>query len=132
MRPIADIIWCGVSAPVLQGVFVGLGISAVGLIAFPFGFALVRPVSGKQSDYGRAAAYVQWARRIAWTLGVFASITLVGYIILYSDSRGKFCAERFDHNMQVAVFIWTAIAGVTFGLLALTAVLRGLTRRLGR
>jgi hypothetical protein len=132
VRPIADIIWCGVSAPVLQGVFVGLGISVVGLIAFSSGFVLVRPASGKQSGYGRAAAYVKWARRLAWALGVFAGATLIGYVILYSDASGKFCTARFDHKMQVAVLIWTAIAGVTLGLLALTTVLRGLTHRLSK
>ena len=35
MRPVGDIIWCGVSAPVVQSIFVGLVVSAVGLIVFP-------------------------------------------------------------------------------------------------
>jgi hypothetical protein len=132
MRPVGDIIWCGVSAPVVQGVFVGLGVSAVGLIVFPFGFVLSRPLTGIQSNYGRAATYVKWARRTAWALSICAGITLIGYIILYSDASGKFCTEHFDQHMQLAVFIWTGITGVTFALLIVTAILRGLIRSLSK
>ncbi len=132
MRPIADIIWCGVSAPVIQGIFVGLGISTVGLVFFPFNFSLIRPATGGQSSYSQAARYVRWAGRISWALAAFSSITLIGYVILYSDSSGKFCTERFDPNMQVGVYIWASITGVTFGLLVITAFLRSLTRRLSK
>lgn len=130
MRPIGDIIWCGVSAPVVQGIFVGLGVSAVGLIVFPFAFALTRPPSGIQSNYGRAQAYLKWARRTVWALGAFAGITLAGYVILYTDASGNFCKEHFDRHMQIGVFIWTGFAGITFALLAAVAILRGLTHRL--
>jgi hypothetical protein len=131
MRPVGDIIWCGVSAPVVQGVFVGLGVSAVGLVIFPFAFVLVRPPSGTQSNYRRASTYLKWARRTSWALGVFAGITLAGYVILYADASGNFCTERFDQHMQLGVFIWTGAAGITFALLVATAILRGLTHRLG-
>jgi hypothetical protein len=131
MRPIADIIWCGVSAPVIQGIFVGLGVSVVGLIAFVFGFLPERPGDGAQSDYSRANSYLKWAKRAVWALAACAPITLAGYIILYADASGKFCTQRFDHNMQLAVFAWTGVAGVTFGLLVLTVILRGLARKLG-
>lgn len=130
MRPIGDIIWCGVSAPVVQGVFVGLGVSAVGLIVFPFAFALTRPPSGVQSNYTRARDYLKWGKRTAWALGVFAGITLAGYVILYSDASGTFCTEHFDRHMQIGVFIWTGFAVVTFALLAMVAILRVLTHRL--
>jgi hypothetical protein len=130
MRPVGDIIWCGVSAPVVESVFVGLVVSAVGLIVFPFAFALTRPPSGHQSNYSQATAYLKWAKRAAWALGVFAIITLVGYVILYADAGGEFCAEHFDHNMQLGVFVWTGAAGITFALLVAIAILRGLTNRL--
>lgn len=132
MRPVADIIWCGVSAPVVQGVFVGLGISVVGLIVFPFEFVLVRPAAGVQSNYGRAATYMTWTRRIVWALAIASGITLLGYVILYSDASGKFCTERFDQHMQLAVDVWAGVTGLTFALLVITAILRGLTRRLGK
>ena len=66
MRPPAEIVWCGVSAPVVQGLFVGLGIAAVGLMAFPFAFTLVRPSSGRLADFGRAAVLIKWGTRSAW------------------------------------------------------------------
>lgn len=130
MRPVGDIIWCGVSAPVLQGVFVGLGVSAVGLIVFPFALVLARPPSGVLSNYHRAETYLRWGRRTAWALGMFAGATLVGYVILYTDASGRFCTEHFDQHMQLAVFIWTGVTGITFALLVATAVLRGLTHHL--
>jgi len=130
MRPIGDIIWCGASAPVIQGVFVGLGVSAVGLVIFPFAFVLIRPPSGRQSNYKRATAYLKWGRRAAWALGVFASISIAGYIILYTDASGRYCTENFDSRMQLGVVIWTGAVGITFALLAATAILRGLTHRL--
>ncbi len=132
MRSVGDIIWCGVSAPVVQGVFVGLGVSAVGLVVFPFAFVLVRPPSGTQSNYSRATVYLKWARRTSWALGVFAGITLAGYVVLYTDASGNFCTERFDRHMQLGVFVWTGAAGTTFALLAVIAILRGLTHRLSK
>lgn len=130
MRPVGDIIWCGVSAPVVESIFVGLVVSAVGLIVFPFAFALTRPPTGYQSNYSRATRYIKWARRAAWALGIFAIVTLVGYVILYADASGEFCTEHFDHNMQLGVFVWTGAAGITFALLVAVAILRGLTHRL--
>jgi hypothetical protein len=130
MRPVGDIIWCGVSAPVIQGVFVGLGVSAVGLIVFPFAFVPARPATGLQSKYRQATIYLKWARRTAWALVLFASVTLSGYVILYADASGRFCTEHFDRQMQLVVFIWTGATGITFALLVATATLRGLTRHL--
>lgn len=130
MQPAADIIWCGTSAPVMQGVFVGLGVSVVGLIVFPLTFAPVRPLSGKQSNYGRITTYVKWARRVSWALGVFAGITLAGYVILYTDANGKFCMVHFDQHMQLGVYIWTGFTGGTLTLLVIIAILRGLSRHL--
>jgi hypothetical protein len=130
MRSVGDVIWCGASAPVVQGVLVGLGVSAVGLVVFPFAFVLVRPLNGTQSNYSRAIAYLKWGRRTAWALGVFASITIAGYVILYTDASGRFCTEHFDQRMQLGVYIWTAAAGITFALLVTTAILRGLTHQL--
>lgn len=128
MPPAADVIWCGVSAPVVQVLFVGLGITAVGLIAFPFSFFPVRPPSGRQSNYQRAEMYLKLARRASWALAPCTAITLSGYVILYADASGKFCAERFDPNMQLGVYVWTGVTGVTFGLLMLTGIWRGLAR----
>src|ERR1700733_11130870 len=116
MRPVGDIIWCGVSAPVIQGIFVGLGVSAVGLIVFPFAFAPARPPSGVQSKYRQAKTYLKWARRTSWALGLFGSVTLSGYVILYADASGRFCTEHFDHQMQIVVFIWTGATVITFSL----------------
>jgi 4-amino-4-deoxy-L-arabinose transferase-like glycosyltransferase len=132
MRSAGDVIWCGVSAPVIQGVFVGLGVSAVGLIVFPFAVVLARPPSGILSNYHRAEIYLKWGRRTAWALGIFAGATLVGYVILYTDADGKFCTEHFDRHMQLVVFVWTGVTGITFALLVATAALRGLTHRLGK
>jgi hypothetical protein len=132
MRPIADIIWCGASAPVVQGILVGLGIAAVGLVIFPFNFILVRPVSGRQSDYDQASTYIRWSRRVSWAAAVFTSLALAGYVIIYSDSYGKFCSAHFDHDMQVGIIAWTVVCGVTFALLALVGILRALTQHLSR
>lgn len=131
MRPVADVIWCGVSAPIIQGIFLGLGVWAVGLIVFAFEFLPQRPSAGAQSNYGRAESYRKWAKGLAWPLAVCAPVTVAGYIMLYTDASGKFCAQRFDHAMQLAVFAWTGVAGVTFALLVLIAILRGLARKLG-
>jgi hypothetical protein len=130
MQPAADIIWCGASAPVVQGIFVGLGVSVIGLVVFPFAFVPVRPPGGKQSDYGRIAAYVKWARRVSWLLTSCAGVTLAGYVILYTDANGKFCSAHFDQHMQLGVYIWTGFTGATFAILVVTAILRGLSRRL--
>jgi hypothetical protein len=130
MRPIADVIWCGVSAPVLQGVFVGLGIAAIGLVAFPYSFVLARPSTGAQVGYGRAASYVRWARRMSWFLAALTVLTLLGYVIFYADASGKFCTAKFDSSMQVALFIWTGLAAATFVLFVITGFIRFQTRRL--
>jgi hypothetical protein len=130
MQPAADIIWCGASAPVVQGIFVGLGVSVIGLVVFPFAFVPVRPSGSKQSNYGRITAYVKWARRVSWALTAFAGVTLTGYVILYTDANGKFCSVHFDQHMQLGVYIWTGFTGVTFAMLVVTAILRGLSRRL--
>ena len=131
VQPAADIIWCGASAPVVQGIFVGLGVSVIGLIVFPFAFVPVRPPRGKQSNYGRITAYIRWARRVSWVLTAFAGVTLAGYVILYTDANGKFCSVHFDQHMQLGVYIWTGFTSVTFAVLVVTAILRGLSRRLG-
>jgi len=130
VRPVGDIIWCGVSAPVIQGIFVGLGVSAVGLIVFPFAFIPTRPSAGIQSGYRRATVYLKWSRRVAWALALFASITLGGYVVLYTDASGRFCTERFDGHMLLGVYIWSVTTGITFSLLVVVALLRGLTYRL--
>lgn len=130
MHPAADIIWCGASAPVMQGIFAGLGLSVVGLVVFPFTFSPVRPPSGKQSNYGRITVYVKWVRRVSWALAAFTGVTLAGYVIIYTDASGKFCAARFDPHMQIGVYIWTGVTGATFALLVVTAILRGLSRHL--
>lgn len=129
MTPAADVVWCGVSAPVVQGVFVGLGITTVGLIAFPFSFFPQRPPSGlRQSNYHRAETYLKLARRASWALAPFTVLTLSGYVILYSGASGKFCTARFDPNMQTGVYVWTGITSITFALLVLTGIWRGLAR----
>jgi hypothetical protein len=131
MRPPAELVWCGVSAPVVQGLFVGLGIAAVGLMAFPFGFALVRPSSGKLADFGSAANLIKWARRLAWLVGPLAVITLAGYVGLYSVTSGRFCTARLSHREQTGVIIWAWVATFTLVVLATSAILRARARRLG-
>jgi prolipoprotein diacylglyceryltransferase len=101
-------------------------------VLFPFDFLLIRPTAGGQSDYSQAARYLKWARGVSWALAASSGITLVGYVVLYSDSSGRFCTEHFDQNMQLAIFIWTGITGITFSLLVITATLQSLTRRLSR
>lgn len=130
MRSVGDVIWCGASAPVVQGLFVGLGVSAVTLVVFPFAFIATRPAVGIQSGYRRSTTYLRWSRWAAWVLGPAAIIALVGYVMLYTDASGNFCPERFDGHMQLVIYIWTAASSLTFALLVLVAVLRGLTYRL--
>ena len=43
--------------------FVGLGIAAVGLMAFPYGFTLMRPLGGRLADFGKATQLIKWGRR---------------------------------------------------------------------
>ena len=131
MRPPAEIVWCGVSAPVVQGLFVGLGIVAVGLMAFPFGFTPVRPPGGKLADYGSAAELLRWGRRLVWLAGPLTVITLAGYVGLYSATSGRFCTARLDHREQSAVTIWAWVAVLTFVILATSAVIRARARKLG-
>ena len=131
MRPPAEIVWCGVSAPVVQGLFVGLGIAAVGLMAFPFAFTLVRPSSGRLADFGRAAVLIKWGRRLAWLRGPLTVITLAGYVGLYSATSGRFCTARLSHPEQTGVIVWAWIAALTFVVLATSAILRARARKLG-
>ena len=132
MRPPADLIWCGVNAPVIQGVFLGLGIAAVGLVVFPFGFAPVRPSAGRLAGFGAASRLVRWGRRIAWLVGAMTLVTLGGYVALFTSTDGKFCTARLDGREQTAVIIWSCIAAVTFGVLTISAILRALARRLSK
>ena len=131
MRPPAEMVWCGVSAPVVQGLFVGLGIAAVGLMAFPFGFTPVRPPGGRVADFGSAAQLLRWGRRLAWLAGPLTVITLAGYVGLYSATSGRFCTARLDHREQQAVTIWAWAAALTFVILATSAVIRARARKLG-
>jgi hypothetical protein len=131
MRPPAEVVWCGVSAPVVQGLFVGLGIAAVGLMAFPFGFTLMRPPGGKLADFGSAAELIKWGRRLAWLVGSLTVITLAGYVALYSATSGRFCTARLNHREQTGVIIWAWVAALTFVVLAISAILRARARKLG-
>ena len=131
MRPPAEVVWCGVSAPVVQGLFVGLGIAAAGLLAFPYGFTLMRPSGGRLADFGSAAQLIKWGRRLAWLAGPLTVITLAGYIALYSASSGRFCTARLNHREQTEVIIWAWVAALTFVVLATSAVLRARARKLG-
>ncbi len=109
----------------------GLGIAAVGLMAFPFGFTLVRPPGGRLADFGSAAQLLRWGRRLAWLAGPLTVITLAGYVGLYSATSGRFCTARLDHREQVAVTIWAWVAVLTFVILATSAVIRARARKLG-
>ena len=132
MRPGAEVLWCGVSAPVVQGLFVGLGIAAVGLMAFPFDFTLVRPPGGRLGDFGAASELIKWGRRLAWLVGPLTVITLAGYVALYSATTGRFCTARLSHREQTGVIVWAWIAAFTFVLLATCAILRARARKLAR
>lgn len=131
MRPPAEVVWCGVSAPVVQGLFVGLGIVAVGLMAFPFGFTLIRPTGGRLADFGSATRLIKWGRRLAWLVGPLTVITLAGYVALYAGTSGRFCTARLNHREQTEVIIWAWVAAVTFVVLATSAILRARARKLG-
>jgi hypothetical protein len=131
VRPPAEVVWCGVSAPVVQGLFVGLGIAAVGLMAFPFGFTLMRPPGGRLADFGSATQLIKWGRRLAWLVGPLTGITLAGYVVLYAATSGRFCTARLDHREQAAVIIWACVAALTFVTLATSAILRARARKLG-
>jgi hypothetical protein len=128
MRPPAELVWCGVSAPVIQGLFVGLGIVAVGLMAFPYGFTLVRPSSGRLADFGRAAVLIKWGRRLAWLVGPLTVLTLAGYVGLYSVTSGRFCTARLSHREQTGVIVWVWVATFTLAVLATSAILRARAR----
>jgi hypothetical protein len=131
VRPPAEVVWCGVSAPVVQGLFVGLGIAAVGLMAFPFGFTLMRPPGGRLADFGSATQLIKWGRRLAWLVGPLTGITLAGYVALYAATSGRFCTARLDHREQTEVIIWACAAALTFVALATSAILRARARKLG-
>ena len=131
MRPPAEVVWCGVSAPVVQGLFVGLGIAAVGLMAFPFGFTLMRPPGGRLADFGSATRLIKWGRRLAWLAGPLTGITLAGCVALYAATSGRFCTARLDHREQAEVTIWACVAALTLVALATSAILRARARKLG-
>jgi hypothetical protein len=124
MTGTSALIWCGVSAPVVQGFFVGLGVASVGLVFFPYAFSLARPRSGQQSDYSRADRAVRWGRRLSWLLGVFTALTLAGYIVIYVSARGKFCNARLDAFAERLILYWTAATIVTAVLLIVSVTLR--------
>ncbi len=114
----------------VQGLFVGLGIAAVGLMAFPFGFTLVRPPTGRLADFGSAAALIKWGRRLAWLVAPLTVVTLAGYVALYISASGRFCTARLDQREQTGVIIWAWVATLTFVVLATSAILRARARAL--
>lgn len=128
-RTPAELIWCGASAPVLQGLLVGLGAVTVGLIVFPFGIVLIRPRSGELSSFTAAQIFVKWGQRLAWALAGFAALTVAGYVWLYVIAQGKFCGARLSAEDQLIVIIWSCVGGVNFVLVILTGLLRWRARR---
>jgi len=131
MSKYADEVWCAASAPVVQGLLVGLGVAAIGLALFPFTTELVRP-QGAQAGYRAATTAIRVGRRISWLLALLVTATLVGYVIIYVRARGKFCDAVLDPATRTIVLGWGVVAVATFAMLALLATLRYRTSRVKR
>jgi hypothetical protein len=128
MSGLPILLWCGASAPVVQGFFTGVGVAAVGLIVFPFGFRIDRPAAGPQTDYAEAEGAVRWSKRVAWLLAVLTALTIGGYIVIYVGAAGKYCDARLPPAIEDLVVPWSVTSVVTVILLVLSMWLRRLAK----
>jgi hypothetical protein len=117
-------IWCAAGSPVLQGVFAGLGLAAIGLAVYPFDVVLMRPDRGRVLPFVRAARSARWGRRVAWVLVVATALTLVGYLSIYVLAEGKYCDARLVAGERRLIAFWTGLAFIDFLLIGFTAYLR--------
>jgi hypothetical protein len=125
--PTGALIWCGVSAPVIQGILTGLGIVVSALVLFPY--ESIRSLDGPRYRYAQATTYARWARWIGWVLGPLALLSLAGYIVLYVAARGKFCDASLTPLERKWIVLWAAATVVTLVLAAISAVMRRAVRR---
>lgn len=128
-RTPAELIWCGASAPVIQGLMIGIGAIAVGLVAFPFAVTLSRPMSGRQSEFARARGLVRWTQRLAIILAFFSTLTVSGYVYYFVAANGRFCNSKLSPDNQLGIDVWGAVSGLTVVLAATSSTLRWLARR---
>jgi len=125
----ASQIWCAVSAPVVQGLLVGLGVATFGLVLFPFDIILTRPSEGEMYRYARAVMATKWARRLSWLPATLTFGTLAGYVVIFVWTRGKFCDAKLDHRLQVSIYAWFLVLLATVLAFVGLAVLRRRARR---
>lgn len=128
-RTPAELIWCGASAPVIQGMLIGLGAITVGLMLFPFETVLIRPTSGRLSKFGQAKKFMKWGKRLAWVLAVFTILTIAGYVGLYVTADGKFCTAKLSSDDQHVVIAWLCVGVTTFAVACAAWIFRWHTRR---
>lgn len=129
MSGMAGALWCAAGAPVVQGVLVGLGVSATGLVFFPFDVTMTRPRTGPQTGFAQATAAVWWARRLSWLVAGLSAVTIGGYVVIFVAAGGRFCGAQLSPAAEMLVVIWSIVTGVTLVTLAVSAGLRRRARR---
>jgi len=121
--------WCAPSAPVAQGVLVGLGVASVGLVLYPFDVVLGRPGDRPLGKYVSAVGTARWGRWLSWLLAALVAATLIGYVAIFVNTKGKFCDAVLSPSQERAICWWTAVALMTGVAFVGLAVLRRLNRR---
>lgn len=122
MATLPELVWCGASAPVVQGFLVGLGVAAVGLVFFPFGLRLEQ--SGRRSDYVNQKAAQDIGKAVSLLLAVLAAGTIAGYLVIYVSASGMFCGAPLSPWAARLVVVWTYVLGATALAMVAAVVLR--------
>lgn len=128
MSGLAGLLWCGASAPVVEGFLVGLGIAVVGLAVFPFGFRVERQAGSKWSVHEAASSAVGRAKVMSWLLLALATLTLGGYVVIYVGAQGKYCDAGPSPAVQALVVPWAGTTALTVVALGVSVWLRRVAR----
>jgi hypothetical protein len=128
MSGLAGLVWCAVSAPMIEGFLVGLGIAVAGLAVFPFGFRVQHLAGDKWSDHAASALAVRWGKVMSWLLVPLATVTIGGYVAIYVGARGKYCDAGPSPAVQWLVVPWAITGAVTVVTLGLSVWLRRVAR----
>lgn len=129
MSGLAGWLWCGVSAPMIEGFLVGLGIAVAGLAIFPFGFRLEHLAGDKWSAHGASDSAVRRGKVVSWLLVPLTALTLGGYVAIYVGTRGKYCDADPSPAVEWLVVPWAITSAVTVVVLGLSVWFRRVARR---
>ncbi|HEY0640382.1 MAG TPA: hypothetical protein VGD67_22355 [Pseudonocardiaceae bacterium] len=117
------------AAPVVQGILVGLGAVAVGLVFFPYGVAPIRGPGQPLTPYVRRERFVRFGRVLSWCLAALVPASLAGYTVIFVQARGKFCDAVLGEPTKHLICVWVAVLILTVVLAVVAAGLRRWARR---